>query len=912
MMMRTNKKIWRWCAALVLGAPLGYALGVLAIPVRPVAATTSETGQKPETPSKASPRFAAFDAPALPDCSRSHCSSIDSILYSICTANRWDASVRVPTREPNGTPQGKPCFCVCSCLAANTLVKVPTGTKTIQSFVRGDEVLVLSETDDKKWVRASVVSASGTSRQPTAVNYAIRIKVGGKVLISNPDHLYMTADGNLKRADRLRRGQKLRSSEFKEVEITSVAHGSFQGGFHNIVTDARADSIKGHLIDTEGVISADYFLQTSRSAQADLRSEPQVGSPQYLKQNADFMADIADLKPETNDDAGFFPAGRGDEVPNSARAFLPRTAEKPNPDLDFRAMDDSLGMQKARQLLNLWYGYYPNVAFELAWNDNTVNAFAWVDSNGQRRVKICGGLVRHHAIRWEGLALVIAHEVGHHFGGSPSYPFGLSCEGQADYWAALIGMRNVYPDEEYFAVMIPAIDQLFKLFSGGLIEDQNSPAAQRRFDADNCSHPPADCRKKTYEAGIDLKTKPACAGPAGLGLLDAPARPSKLFIHLDMQDMKLDEAQSAALRQLKSFPANKTPKLVRFANGVLTDASPDLIFNFDGDIQHHVQKVSVDNRPNSFVWNGSFGAKREGSIFVVRDGNVTGTVRADGKLYSVRPLGKGLHAVTEQEERKFPPDHPKEFDEREKKAPKDGDVRKRLDASRKDAPAGKEAGPFTLRVLVAYTPKVAEAVPDILGMIDLAVAETNQSYLNSNIRIRAELAHAVKLDYAETGDFEKDLNLFRGKDDTHMDDVHALRNTHKADVCVLLVNDSAYCGLADAILAREDSAFALVYHNCATGYYSFAHEIGHLQGARHNDAADPTVFPFPHGHGCCNAGEGWRTIMSYDCGGASRLPYWSNPEVKHPTTGTAMGTKEREDNARVLNETAPLITGFRP
>ncbi len=216
----------------------------------------------------------------------------------------------------------------------------------------------------------------------------------------------------------------------------------------------------------------------------------------------------------------------------------------------------------------------------------------------------------------------------------------------------------------------------------------------------------------------------------------------------------------------------------------------------------------------------------------------------------------------------------------------------------------------TITVLVAYTPMAQSQTGNINALIQLAIDEANQSYSNSQINPRLHLVHRYQTAYAESGNMITDRNRFRINGDGYMDEVHALRNTYAADVAVVITGNGGWCGYASAIMANASTAFAVVQRSCATGNYSFGHEIGHLQGARHNQQADPTMAPFPYGHGYYHEPDSWRTVMSYDCpSGCTRLQYWSNPNVSYG--GVPMGTAALNNNARVLNETAAQVANFR-
>ena len=135
---------------------------------------------------------------------------------------------------------------------------------------------------------------------------------------------------------------------------------------------------------------------------------------------------------------------------------------------------------------------FTDIAIDIAWDSVSLNAQA--DRVGSlAQVVIYGGLVRHRQIRWQGLALAIAHEIGHHKGGPPSHRWydWLSTDGRADEWAATVGLPAVFgraaPD-----VARAGADQLF-----GALADLVEPGTAPRCEAEQ---PCLACRARAFGA----------------------------------------------------------------------------------------------------------------------------------------------------------------------------------------------------------------------------------------------------------------------------------------------------------------------------------------------------------------------------------------------------------------------------
>lgn len=224
----------------------------------------------------------------------------------------------------------------------------------------------------------------------------------------------------------------------------------------------------------------------------------------------------------------------------------------------------------------------------------------------------------------------------------------------------------------------------------------------------------------------------------------------------------------------------------------------------------------------------------------------------------------------------------------------------------------------TIRVLVMYTAEAATIVSDMKNKVYAEINNGNNSFINSNVNAEFELAYLGQTTDSETGKtFSELLYNYRDTNDGFVDEVHDLRQRYAADVCVLLVKNSEYCGYA-FIGSSYGNAFSVVHASsgCQTKY-SFTHEIGHNIGCRHDTIVDASNFPYEYGHGFVhytgNSSNSWRTMMAYGnaCSGEShcaRICYWSNPDVYYNNSPT--GTSLRCNNARVWNENAPYVSSF--
>jgi hypothetical protein len=270
----------------------------------------------------------------------------------------------------------------------------------------------------------------------------------------------------------------------------------------------------------------------------------------------------------------------------------------------------------------------------------------------------------------------------------------------------------------------------------------------------------------------------------------------------------------------------------------------------------------------------------------------------------------------------------------------------------KAAPGGSEPAVAaddgsTLDVAVVYTRNTRVAYGGtsfVNAAVDAQIALTNTIYANSDVVQRLRLVYKGEVNYTET-DPSSDLTRVRNVGDGFLDEVPILRDLYGADFVSLWGTGSGYsalCGIG-FVMSSENASFATSAYNVinspsctGAGSFTFAHELGHNMGLRHDnfvDSSTTAVTPeaggvaatITYAHGYIDLLNRFRTVMAYpdQCDqqtpaiNCTRIPYFSNPGINYfnlsyvsatsAPTGDAVLAHERQ----ALNDTRTTTANFR-
>jgi hypothetical protein len=335
------------------------------------------------------------------------------------------------------------------------------------------------------------------------------------------------------------------------------------------------------------------------------------------------------------------------------------------------------------------------------------------------------------------------------------------------------------------------------------------------------------------------------------------------------------------------------------------------------------------------VWSGNVqGDDRSIATLSVLNDTLVGDVVVSGlEMYRIEQVGAGTQAVFELGQNRF----------RHESEPL---VVKGPGTSTTVSPIEKRCDEKIVEMLVVFTQAACkdafigdesmvctDADKNIIrNRIQQAEAETNAIFQNSLTSPRVSIVHvALAEDYLEADSVYKnlialvpDLNPVEvpAGFEASLQPVHDLRNQYRADVVTMITRPTnaypqgAPCGMSVLMSAKaawfEKYAFTIVSFDCITSNFSFAHELGHVMGARHEVSF---VNAYPLGNI-----RPWRTVMAendHDCAnadsvnGCKRLPFFSNPDSKLNYGGDPMGTND-DNNSGVVSNTVDIVSQYRP
>jgi len=223
-------------------------------------------------------------------------------------------------------------------------------------------------------------------------------------------------------------------------------------------------------------------------------------------------------------------------------------------------------------------------------------------------------------------------------------------------------------------------------------------------------------------------------------------------------------------------------------------------------------------------------------------------------------------------------------------------------------------------LLVVYTPNArtnSGGTAAIEANITASFNNLNLILTNSGLTSQFRLVHMSEVTYFESGGMSAQLANLRQPNDGVLDEVHDLRDQHKADIVMMITNSSEVCGIAnfgyEASTPKPENAFSVVSRFCiGNNSYTFAHEVGHNMGMHHDWITTPCANagkPYAKGHTAPD--ESFQTVMA--TAGFPRQPYFSNPDIDFmgQPTGEIIGSPLEADNAATFEAAAAHAAKFR-
>lgn len=357
--------------------------------------------------------------------------------------------------------------------------------------------------------------------------------------------------------------------------------------------------------------------------------------------------------------------------------------------------------------------------------------------------------------------------------------------------------------------------------------------------------------------------------------------------------------------------------------------SPDMVFKatakktywLNGKYQVWTGSIDTGSALSNIAIRGQ--NKNANSVVFVRNGNrVYGEVRVDDRVFNVQTNGTGQHILTEVDMTLIPSgdDTPTKVGNVLSTTKNTFNSSESSNTATSDSllTIAEVAEPTVIRVLQTVTDEAIDALGGVGPTVDrmnFFLAQSNDVYASNGLAIELQSAGLFRAGVAELPFIDQNLDGLANPNDGFMDTfAGATRNSNAADIVTVMTETlinrrgSSLCGQADAIGANANQGFFVINiaQGCASGF-TFAHELAHLFGARHDN--DPNTTPFSFGHGFVNAGANSRTIMAVNSNPQQRIGFFSTDD--QTAQGNVIGNSTFADNERVHEVRRETMANFR-
>ncbi|WIM93013.1 hypothetical protein ACTOB_004978 [Actinoplanes oblitus] len=419
------------------------------------------------------------------------------------------------TQDPDFGGPGVPgfCYCCCSCFTLGTPIEVaPAQYELIENVQQGD--LVLAAGLDLDWKPCRVRLQSGPLDRRIVpglwqVRYQIPGEAGTRDLVTTPDHLFLLhGRRTLKPVQNLVPGDGLTTKDGASANVLfAVRCDNVDTAVHTLVMDGDFDGTdpSGHLVNSNGVVTADYIIQTFFERQGNAESfaslfEPGgnnlvAGSPEYVRSYPS-----PELQAYLNNPSSW---------PKGIVPIAPaETIQPPREAVGYLTSDQAADVAKNAEFHGTWIAsnqavmlrlfkehraYHPDTVCIIDRDGETPNAFSWYRA-GQKFILFTGAFLRVKGLYREFYSLVLS-VLQAHVDGTPSAT-------DADYEAVAYHLREKYDGPHYATTVTGALEQAATLFAS--VSSENSGAGQ----IGTTELPSVGDRLQTYQGAISFRRIP--------------------------------------------------------------------------------------------------------------------------------------------------------------------------------------------------------------------------------------------------------------------------------------------------------------------------------------------------------------------------------------------------------------------